>query len=201
MPPPRGIGGAGPIAVGTNPPPRGIGGAGPIAVAAKPPPRGIGGAGPIAVATTPPPRGIGGAGPIAVSTTPPPRGIGGAGPIAVATTPPPRGMGGAGPIAVAQNPGAERLEAESTAACVAVIFRSPIAPVSTNKTRATTVRHFDISPPEGKLTRGEYMYFCSLMEQNCYIVSKRSTPPDNVPFGIARRCSTGQLFTHCLLLM
>ena len=201
MPPPRGIGGAGPIAAGTNPPPRGIGGAGPIAVTAKPPPRGIGGAGPIAVATTPPPRGIGGAGPIAVSTTPPPRGIGGAGPIAVATTPPPRGIGGAGPIAVAQNPGAERLEAESTAACAAVMFRIPIAPVSTNKTRASTVRHFDMSPPEGKLTRGEYMYFRSLMEQKSYIVSKRSTPLDNVPVGKARRPNRDSSSTHCPLLI
>ena len=94
---------------------------------------------------------------MAVARTLPPRGIGGAGPIAVATTPPPRGIGGAGPIAVAQNAGAERFEAENVAAFAAEIFRSPIAPVNTSNTRATTVRHLDIVPPEGKLTRGEYM--------------------------------------------
>ena len=36
-------------------------------------------------------------------------------------------------------------------------------------------------PPDGKLTRREYMYVGSVMEQNCYLVSKRSTPLDNAP--------------------
>jgi hypothetical protein len=61
------------------------------------------------------------------------------------------------PIEVAKNAGAERLEAENVAAFAAEIFRNPIAPVSTSKTRATTDRHLDIDPPEGKLTRREYM--------------------------------------------
>src|SRR5579863_6880292 len=144
----------------------------------------MGGVGPIAVAVIlPPPFGIGGVGPIAVATTlPPPFGIGGVGPIAVATTlPPPFGIGGVGPIAVAQNAGAERLEAENVAAFAVAIFRSPIAPVNTSNTRATTVRHLDIGPPEGKLTRRDSKYFCSLMEQKSYIVPKRLTPMDNVP--------------------
>jgi hypothetical protein len=61
------------------------------------------------------------------------------------------------PIEFAQITGAEMVEAENVVAFAAEIFRSPIAPVSTSKTRATTVRHLDIDPPEGKLTRGEYM--------------------------------------------
>jgi hypothetical protein len=61
------------------------------------------------------------------------------------------------PIEVAQIAGAERPEAENVAAFAAEIFRNPIAPDSTSKTRATTVRHLDIDPPDGKLTRGEYM--------------------------------------------
>ena len=71
--------------------------------------------------------------------------------------PPLPGIGGGMPIEVAKNAGAERLEAENVAAFAAEIFRSPIAPVSTSKTRATTDRHLDIDPPEGKLTRREYM--------------------------------------------
>jgi hypothetical protein len=40
------------------------------------------------------------------------------------------------------------------------------------------------------------MYSHSLMEQNCYIVSKRSTPLDNVPLHVALRNSfTAQLST------
>ena len=49
------------------------------------------------------------------------------------------------------------LEPAEVEACVTAIFRSPIAPDNTSNTNATTVRHLDINPPEGKLTRREYM--------------------------------------------
>src|SRR3984957_8120472 len=68
-------------------------------------------------------------------------------------TPGPIAGGTPGPIAggtpgpMLHIAGAEILEAESVAA-FAEIFRNPTAPVSTNKTRATTVRHLDIRPPE-----------------------------------------------------
>ena len=85
------------------------------------------------------------------------------GPIATGGVPGPIAGGVPGPIAtggvpgpILQIAGAEILEAESVAA-FAEKFRNPTAPVSTNKTRATTVRHFDIRPPEGELTRGQYM--------------------------------------------
>jgi len=40
---------------------------------------------------------------------------------------------------------------------VAAICRSPIAPDSTSNAKAATARHFDIDPPDRKLTRREYM--------------------------------------------
>jgi hypothetical protein len=67
------------------------------------------------------------------------------------------------------------------AAWATAIFLSPIAPVNTSNEKATTVRHLYMTPPDGKLTRRDYMYYCSLMEQKCYFVSKRSIPSDNVP--------------------
>ena len=38
----------------------------------------------------------------------------------------------------------------------ATMFLSPIAPVSTSNTSATTVKHLDMAPPVRKLTRGDY---------------------------------------------
>ena len=38
----------------------------------------------------------------------------------------------------------------------ATIFLRPIALARTSKTSATTVKHLDMSPPERKLTRGDY---------------------------------------------
>jgi hypothetical protein len=87
--------------------------------------------------------------------------------------------------------GAETTEAEELTAFAPAISRSPIAPDNTSNTKATTVRHLDIDPPDGKLTRREYRYFCSLMEQNCYHVSKRSTLLDNVPLNGTRRSGRG----------
>src|SRR5487761_107943 len=74
-------------------------------------------------------------------------------------TPGPMAGGTPGPIAggtpgpMLQIAGAEILEAESVAA-FAEMFRSPIAPVSTSKTRATTVRHLDIRPPDRETNPG-----------------------------------------------
>jgi hypothetical protein len=118
--------------------------------------------------TCPPLPGIGGAGPMAVARTCPPLpGIGGAGPMAVARTCPPLpGIGGAGPMAVVQIAEDERLEAENVAAFPATMFRSPIAPIRTSNTKATTVRHLDIHPPRRKLTRRNYMFSCFTMKQN-----------------------------------
>ena len=61
-----------------------------------------------------------------------------------------------GPGPFAQIAGADTVEAEDVAALVAR-FRSPMAPDNTSRTKATTVRHFDICPPDGKLTRRKYM--------------------------------------------
>ena len=89
-------------------------------------------------------------------------------------------MNGAGgtppPIANIAGP-----EAEEATAVDAATFRSPMAPDKTSNTKATTVRHLYISPPDGKLTRGDYMYFGSQKEQKSYILSKRSRTSDNVP--------------------
>jgi hypothetical protein len=101
-------------------------------------------------------------GPIATGGVPRPIATGGVpGPIATGGVPGPIATGGVpGPIASGGVPGpilqiacAETLEAESVAAFAAETFRSPIAPVRTSNTRATTVRHLYIRPPEGKLTR------------------------------------------------
>jgi hypothetical protein len=54
-------------------------------------------------------------------------------------------------------PDAIRTELDESAEYVAAIFRSPIAPDNTSNANATTVRHFDIDPPDGKLTQREYM--------------------------------------------
>ena len=61
--------------------------------------------------------------------------------------PPPVGIG---------KPDAIRTDADDFAECVA-IFRKPIAPDNISNAKATTVRHFDIDPPDRKLTRREYM--------------------------------------------
>jgi hypothetical protein len=50
-----------------------------------------------------------------------------------------------------------RTEFDEVAEFVAERFRSPIALDNTSNAKATTVRHLDIDPPSGKLTRGEYM--------------------------------------------
>ena len=91
------------------------------------------------------------------------------------TCPPPLPVPGIG------RPWAKRTVPDELAECIAAIFRNPVAPDNTSNTKATTARHFDIYPPDGKLTRRQYMYVCSAMEQNCYRVSKRSIPSDNVP--------------------
>jgi hypothetical protein len=70
--------------------------------------------------------------------------------------PPPGGGGGGAPGPFAQIAEDVTFEAE-VAANDDAIFLSPIAPVNTNKANATTVRHLDISPPSGKLTRKDYM--------------------------------------------
>ena len=54
--------------------------------------------------------------------------------------------GGDGPGPCAQIAGAERLAADGVVAPEATIFRSPIAPVRTSNTSATTVKHLDMSP-------------------------------------------------------
>jgi hypothetical protein len=110
--------------------------------------------GPIATGGVPGPIAGGVPGPIATGGVPGPIAGGVPGPIATGGVPGPIAGGVPGPIL--QIAGAEIPEAESVAA-FAEIFRNPTAPVSTNKTRATTVRHLDIRPPEGELTRGQYM--------------------------------------------
>ena len=84
-----------------------------------------------------------------------------------------------------------KLETVDVAAFATAIFLSPIAPVSTINEKATTARDLYICPPDGKLTRGQYMYARSLKEQKCYFVSKRSTSSDNVPVVGSRRPARG----------
>jgi len=52
---------------------------------------------------------------------------------------------------------AERLEPETVAAFEVATFRRPIAPDNTSNANATAVRHLDMYPPDGKLTRRDYM--------------------------------------------